>query len=157
MRYTTYLGGLGTGIGEGNEGVKCARGRDCLGAAEVEVEVECERSSGDDGSEALLKNMPSKGSLGGGLNAEEKAGYSWREVEGLGGVVRKKVRKRERVGGCIGEWEDGEVEVVVDGRSWCGWCGRVVLKAEGAEEEDAKGEAERVVCRIEKRRAFGGI
>ncbi|KAK2806772.1 hypothetical protein FQN50_005634 [Emmonsiellopsis sp. PD_5] len=42
-RYSAYLGGgLGTGIGEGCQGVKCGRGERCLAAEEIEVEVDCE-------------------------------------------------------------------------------------------------------------------
>lgn len=48
--------------------------------------------------------------------------------------MKKKFRKRERVGRTVREWEDereGKVEILgreKDGvvRSWCGWCGRVV-------------------------------
>ena len=42
-RYSTSLGGnLGTGIGEGCQGVKCGRGQYCLAAQEIELEVDCE-------------------------------------------------------------------------------------------------------------------
>lgn len=58
--------------------------------------------------------------------------------------MKKKYRKRERVGGTVKEWEDerdgGEVlarEKEGRERSWCGWCGRVVLGARDWE----KGEA----------------
>lgn len=145
-RYATSYGGLGTGIGEGNEGVKCARGGECEGAVYVEVEFECGGWIGSDSSS-------SGGSDGGGGEAEgsespwgekDEAGYLWQEVEGLGGVVKKKVRKRERVGGTVREWEDereGKDEVLgrekrgVE-RSWCGWCGRVVLGGKDMEEEE---------------------
>jgi hypothetical protein len=41
--YSTYLGGgLGTGIGEGCQGVKCGKGMDCLAAQVIEVEVDAE-------------------------------------------------------------------------------------------------------------------
>ncbi|KAL0259378.1 hypothetical protein SLS55_005114 [Diplodia seriata] len=39
-RYSTYLGGLGAGIGEGHEGVKCGLGPACRGGHDVEHE-EC--------------------------------------------------------------------------------------------------------------------
>ena len=180
-RYTTYLGGLGTGIGEGNEGVKCARGKECLGAKDVEVEFECPTTSNNDigassgsGSGSTSsdasdggENQPVTTGLGAGSAAgetsrsgtpvgigidigigtgvhrsrsrsrskEEAAGYWRQEIEGLGGVVKKKFRKRERVGRTVREWEDereGRTEILwreKDGsvRSWCGWCGRVVL------------------------------
>lgn len=164
-RYTTYLGGLGTGIGEGNEGVKCARGRECLEAKDVEVEFECPSSSGSDGSEngggagggGVGNNLSDGGVVGigggGGVepagggrvgapgtpDLEDKAGYWRQEVEGLGGVVKKKFRKRERVGRTVREWEDeregkGEIlgrEKSGECRSWCGWCGKLVREGDG--------------------------
>ena len=189
-RYTTYLGGLGTGIGEGNEGVKCARGRDCLGAKEVEVEFECPYNNGSSSSSstsstssasgsgsdisettitttastasvtnpnpATADTLPVPGFFGFGplrptstpstpgledthrdKDKDEAAGYWRQEIEGLGGVVKKKFRKRERVGRTVREWEDereGSEEILGrekrgQMRSWCGWCGRVVLGA----------------------------
>ena len=134
-RYSTYLGGLGTGIGEGNEGVKCARGKECLGAEGVEVEFECSSSGSVGGS----------GSESGGdgespMGEKDEAGYWRQEIVGLGGIVKKKYRKRERVGGTVKEWEDeregGEMlarEQEGLERSWCGWCGRVVLGARDME------------------------
>ncbi|KAL6721351.1 hypothetical protein ACLMJK_000454 [Lecanora helva] len=133
-RYSTYLGGLGTGIGEGNEGVKCARGKECLGAKDVEVEFDCSSSSsggsGINGSESGTEGNGSESPM----VEKEEAGYWRQEIEGLGGIVKKKYRKRERVGATVKEWEDeregGEVlgrEKRGDERSWCGWCGRVVL------------------------------
>ena len=79
--------------------------------------------------------------------SEEDAGYWRQEIEGLGGIVKKKYRKRERVGGTVREWEDEREGAEVLGRekkglerSWCGWCGRVVkgekdLQGEGVEED----------------------
>ncbi|KAL9100063.1 MAG: hypothetical protein Q9163_004521 [Psora crenata] len=131
-RYTTYLGGLGTGIGEGNEGVKCARGANCAGGKEVEVEFECPTGSSSSGSESGEdKDRDSP------FRENDEAGYWRQEIEGLGGVVKKKFRKREKVGGTVREWEEerdgGELlrrEKFGIDRAWCGWCGRVVL-AEG--------------------------
>ena len=162
-RYTTYLGGLGTGIGEGNEGVKCARGRECLGAKDVEVEFECPSSSGSDGSEGAggEQQQPGVGRVGtpGTPDLEDKAGYWRQEVEGLGGVVKKKFRKRERVGRTVREWEDeregkGEIlgrEKRGECRSWCGWCGKVVKEGERMDGEWGKGDVESRVVRIELR------
>ncbi len=143
-RYATSYGGLGTGIGEGNEGVKCARGRECEGAVDVEVEFECGGGGGGrNGSNSSLSGGSDGGAGGAGdgeggespWGEKDEAGYLWQEIEGLGGVVKKKVRKRERVGGTVREWEDereGRDEVLGREkrgaeRSWCGWCGRVVL------------------------------
>ena len=145
------------GFGQGNEGVKCARGGECEGAVDVEVEFECSsRSNGGGGSRNGSTGSLSGGSdSGGGSGGEaersespwgekDEAGYLWQEIEGLGGVVKKKVRKRERVGGTVREWEDereGKDEVLGREkrgaeRSWCGWCGRVVLGGRDLEEEE---------------------
>ena len=128
--------------------MKCARGKECLGAKDVEVEFDCtstppasSSSSGSSGSES------DQGDGGGTPLAEkEEAGYWRQEVEGLGGIVRKKYRKRERVGGTVREWEDEREGAEVLGRekrgeerSWCGWCGRVVLGGRDLDEREAEG------------------
>lgn len=52
--YSTYLGGVGTGIGQGNEAVKCARTVFCLGAQIVDVDLECPSSfSGGPGLQGM--------------------------------------------------------------------------------------------------------
>lgn len=151
-RYATSYGGLGTGIGEGNEGVKCARGRECEGAVDVEVEFECGSGGGSrNGSASSLSGGNDSGEGEGGESAwgeKDGAGYLWQEIEGLGGVVKKKVRKRERVGATVREWEDereGKDEVLGrekrgTERSWCGWCGRVVLGGRDLEDERSGAE-----------------
>lgn len=134
--------------------MKCAKGKKCEGAVDVEVEFECGSSdrvgSIRNGSESSLSGA-SDGGWGEGEGGEnpwgdkEQAGYLWQEIEGLGGIVKKKLRKRERVGGTVKEWEDereGKDEVLGkekrgEERSWCGWCGRVVLGGRDLEEEQA--------------------
>lgn len=135
-RYTTYLGGVGTGVGEGNEGVKCARKEQCLGAQIVDVEGECpsespRRSETPDGETVRA----SQEELG------EEAGYWRQEVEGIGGVVKKIFKRRVRVGAPVREWEDeregGQLllrETSGKERSWCGWCKRVILGKADREE-----------------------
>ena len=134
-RYSTYLGGLGTGIGEGNEGVKCGRGDRCIAAQEIEVEI-------DSRSEDLfsLSGEPMGPDERGGTPTQEavvengeKAGYLRQEIDGVGGIVRKKLRKRVRVGRTVKEYEDERDkadhmarEARGDNRSWCGWCNRTV-------------------------------
>ena len=138
-------GGLGTGIGEGNEGVPCGRGPQCLAAEEKEVEVEC-------GSDRLPSDLVPPGATvvlplgtpndGGdregevlwGSGVEEKAGYLRQEIEGIGGVVKTKFKMRVRVGRTVREYEEErrekgrflEREIKGERRSWCGWCGRVI-------------------------------
>ena len=140
--------------------MKCARGRECEGAVDVEVEFECSSGGGGGGGGGGGSRNGSNSSLSGGSDGagggegqgsespwgeKDEAGYLWQEIEGLGGVVKKRVRKRERVGGTVREWEDereGRDEVLGrekrgGERSWCGWCGRVVLGGRDLEGEEA--------------------
>ena len=134
VRYSSYLGGLGTGIGEGNEGVKCARGEKCIDARNIEVEMDC------DGTPEETESRPN--SQQSGVNAIphheangeiEKAGYFRQEIEGVGGRVRGKFKKMVRVGKTVEEYEEERDitdylrrEARQECRSWCGWCDRVV-------------------------------
>ncbi|OJJ40373.1 hypothetical protein ASPWEDRAFT_47218 [Aspergillus wentii DTO 134E9] len=123
-RYSTYLGGLGTGIGEGCQGVKCGRGEDCLAAQEIELEVEC----GSDGVSTNFHDLHGSHNHG-----DEQPGYFRQEIVGIGGVVKQKAKKRITVGACVVEHEDEREtgkyltrEEERQQRSWCGWCWRVI-------------------------------
>ncbi|KAJ5179302.1 hypothetical protein N7492_002512 [Penicillium capsulatum] len=130
-RYSTYLGGgLGTGIGEGCQGVKCGRGESCLAAQEIELEVDCE-------ADESLSDTSSTGHSPVGhptdSHDDEEPGYFRQEVIGLGGVVKHKAKKRVMVGACVVEYENeretGQYlthEENGSHRAWCGWCSRVV-------------------------------
>ncbi|KAH3955548.1 hypothetical protein HBI56_017280 [Parastagonospora nodorum] len=124
--YSYYLGGVGTGAGEGNEGVECGRGSACLGARVVEHET-CEQD--------ILDALAA-------ADASPEAGERWRgtsylaqEIEGIGGVLKVKHKKQVRVGECVKLYEDErekavqylEREVTGKLRSWCSWCERIVL------------------------------
>ncbi|MCJ1382090.1 hypothetical protein MMC17_005202 [Xylographa soralifera] len=131
--YPTYLGGLGTGIGEGNEGVKCGRGDHCLAAKDIEMEIDCaaEGLSSLVWVDAFQRESTTEESW---IDTGEKAGYLTQEMEGIGGVVKKKVKKRVKVGKTVREYEDErekaeylEREIRMENRSWCGWCDRVIL------------------------------
>ncbi|EAW24792.1 uncharacterized protein NFIA_102770 [Aspergillus fischeri NRRL 181] len=147
-RYSTYLGGLGTGIGEGCQGVKCGREEDCLAAQEIELEVECEADewslSGsshnhqDDArihghlspQDELLRDQSLERT---NSRDEEKPGYFRQEIIGIGGRVKQKAKKRVTVGACVVEYEDerdtGQYLIREEqglNRSWCGWCCRVI-------------------------------
>lgn len=126
-RYSTLFG-LGTGIGEGNEGVECGRGADCLGAREVEKEIDC-----DADELAELRREMSRVELEGGGRIWGGNSYLTHEMEGIGGVVKKKVKKRIKVGCVVKEYEDErengsylEREHGGKSRSWCYWCLRVI-------------------------------
>ena len=147
-RYSTYLGGgLGTGIGEGSQGVKCGRGEGCLAAQEIELEVDCEADESLSDTSSAGNHSP--GSNPSGLASassnyhhelvasdshdDEEPGYFRQEVIGLGGVVKHKAKKRVMVGACVVEYEDeretGQYlvrEECGSHRAWCGWCSRVI-------------------------------
>jgi hypothetical protein len=125
-RYSHYLGGVGTGAGEGNEGVECGRKPACLGAKIVEHET-CEQEVLD--ALTAADNSPD--------SAERWRGTSYlaQEIEGIGGVLKVKHKKQVRVGECVKLYEDErekavqylEREVTGKLRSWCSWCERIVL------------------------------
>jgi hypothetical protein len=114
---------VGTGAGEGNEGVECGRGALCLAARAVEHEVDCTAAPAPAPAEAMRWSGPS---------------YHAQEIEGIGGVVKMKLKKQVRVGECVKVYEDErdkemrwlEREDKGTLRSWCSWCERVVLGAE---------------------------
>lgn len=162
-RYSTHIGGgLGTGLGEGDQGQKCGRGSGCLEAGKEGkgmcwVEIDCSEGTakGQDeneestngstndvlreyehavGFDAPIESRPST------PRADHGPGYLRQEVEGLGGVMKKKVKKRVKVGATVWEYDDEresgkylEREASGEQRSWCGWCSRVVLGREDRE------------------------
>jgi hypothetical protein len=129
-RYTHYLGGVGTGAGEGNEGVECGRRGVCLGARLVEHET-CEQDIPTVPEFHTGHHPPSP------ATHERWSGTSYhaQEIEGIGGVLKVKHKKQVRVGECVKLYEDErdksiqylEREVSGQLRSWCSWCDRVVL------------------------------
>lgn len=160
-RYSTYLGGgLGTGIGEGYQGVKCGRGEDCLAAQEIELEVDCD----DEAAMGMSDHHHQHGHHANGrqpsssqfserdhtLQVERQdnrdddgPGYLRQEIVGIGGVVKHKVKKRITVGSCVVEHEDEREtgrylrrEESGEDRSWCGWCWRVVPSKADLEQAD---------------------
>ncbi|KAH7420012.1 hypothetical protein BKA64DRAFT_700013 [Cadophora sp. MPI-SDFR-AT-0126] len=138
-RYLPSLGGLGVGIGEGNRGVPCGRGGECIAAREVESEIDCDAEDAReiDSNSRAESPASSPGSANGSIHSERSGqmgpGYARHEIEGIGGVVKKKLVRMVKVGACVPEWGDekdaGRYLVrEQDGRarSWCGWCWRVV-------------------------------
>ncbi|KAH7055611.1 hypothetical protein B0J12DRAFT_655094 [Macrophomina phaseolina] len=133
-RYSTYLGGLGAGIGEGLEGVKCGLESACRGGHDVEHE-ECGTAEeladiqrqlsghgamqtshgisigGGGGSSNSSSNSNAFGGTGGtavGSPHDEWSGTSFfaQEIEGIGGRRVMKVKRRVRVGAVVKEYED---------------------------------------------------
>lgn len=123
----------------------CGRGGECIAAREVEQEIDCDaedaRESDSNSRATTPSSSPGRGSNLGGGNVSASGsgsvqmgpGYARHEIEGIGGVVKKKLVRMVRVGACVPEWGDekelGKFLVrEQDGRarSWCGWCWRVV-------------------------------
>lgn len=207
-QYTDVLGGLGTGIGEGDRGVICGRETECCAAREREQETDGDAedareaeifqqqhqhqqamgpatpsSSSSMSSNASSTNASSSltpwsttsaAATAAGANGSPnsstaaldrrtpspalKPGYERHEIEGIGGVMKKKLVRMVKVGACVPEWDDervkGEIlgrEVQGQRRSWCGWCWRVIpskrdyeldrrREESGKEEEELKGK-----------------
>ncbi|KAF2729293.1 hypothetical protein EJ04DRAFT_546390 [Polyplosphaeria fusca] len=122
-QYTHSLGGLGVGVGEGNEGVVCGHGSNCLAARIVEHEIDYDST------------FPAPLEANHADRWKGSSGYHAQEIEGIGGVFKMKAKKQVRVGLCVKIYEDEKdrkiqyLEREVSGklRSWCAWCERVVL------------------------------
>ncbi|KAI1773547.1 hypothetical protein F4818DRAFT_113196 [Hypoxylon cercidicola] len=144
-QYGEVLGGLGTGIGEGDRGVICGREAACCGSKEREQETDCDAADAreQDENNGTLSPWatPSPAlSISGSPPVERRTpspqlrpGYARHEIEGIGGVVKTKLVRIVRVGACVPEFEDekkrAEIlgrEVSGQSRSWCGWCWRVI-------------------------------
>lgn len=124
-RYSA-CGGIGAGLGEGNEGVECGRQGDCLNFREVEKEIEC-----DADETAALEAEMEKAEIDGRQWASSS--YNTSEMVGLGGRVKRKIKKQVRVGAIVKEYEDErktgkflQREQEGTNRGWCSWCARVV-------------------------------
>ncbi|KAK3377890.1 hypothetical protein B0H63DRAFT_229184 [Podospora didyma] len=70
-------------------------------------------------------------------------GYERHEIEGIGGVVKRKLVRMVKIGACVPEWDDeraaGDImgrEVRGQVRSWCGWCWRVIPAKKDYEKRD---------------------
>ncbi|KAH0845496.1 hypothetical protein FOPE_12651 [Fonsecaea pedrosoi] len=95
------------------------------------VEIECSEGKAHDASDPERNSLSRVGTPDSAYGSN-KPGYFQQEIEGIGGVVKKKVKKRVKVGAGVWEWEDEresgkylEREAEGTARSWCGWCGRV--------------------------------
>jgi len=119
--------------------VPCGRGGECVAAREVEQETDCDAEDAReiDSNSRAVSPSSSLGSNNGvgtpGSSGQMGPGYARHEIEGIGGVVKKKLVRMVKVGACVPEFGD-EKEMMKflvreqDGRarSWCGWCWRVI-------------------------------
>ncbi|RKF54211.1 putative sulfate transporter [Golovinomyces cichoracearum] len=148
VRFLPSLGGLGIGLGEADRGVSCGRGENCARAREVKLEIDCDaedaREINDNNSRLsfgpILCNPNSQS------HGQMRPGYHRHEVEGIGGVLKKKLVKMVKVGACVSSspgtsndtWSDGrnvsdkemenilEREIQGTSRSWCSWCQKII-------------------------------
>ena len=129
-------------MGEGDQGQKCGKGEGCLatrGGATCWVEIDC---NDHPPPSSLSEGLPSGDGAESASNGDSelearsypKPGYLRQEIEGIGGIVKRKVKKKVHVGATVWEFDDEresgkylEREASGVQRSWCGWCSRVVL------------------------------
>ncbi|KAK8182673.1 hypothetical protein BC567DRAFT_158063 [Phyllosticta citribraziliensis] len=120
----SHLGGLGTGIGEGHEGVVCGLGEACRATASSSAAAAAAATSAHNGLDGV------------GTPHDEWSGNSFfaQEIEGIGGRRVMKVKKMVRIGAAVKEYEDEREsnntylgrEKKGDNRAWCAWCNRLV-------------------------------
>ncbi|KAK8211231.1 hypothetical protein BKA81DRAFT_299974 [Phyllosticta paracitricarpa] len=116
----SHLGGLGTGIGEGHEGVVCGLGE----ASTASTAAAAAPASALNGLDGV------------GTPHDEWSGNSFfaQEIVGIGGRRVMKVKKMLRIGAAVKEYEDEREsnntylgrEKKGDNRAWCAWCNRLV-------------------------------
>lgn len=106
--------------------MKCGREADCLASKVVEQEMVCTTEELEEMEREAARRESEGGSWAG-------TSYLMQEIEGIGGVVKKKVKRRVTVGAVVREHEDErdtgsylrrEQQGLV--RSWCAWCERVI-------------------------------
>ena len=154
-------------MGAGDQGQKCARGEECLdqmGAGLCWVEIECceqapnrqhytrpplseQAAAGlareHDHAEHSSGSADLMGSDEPAPTISDKPGYLRQEIEGIGGVVKKKIKKKVRTGATVWEFDDEresgkylEREASGVQRSWCGWCNRVITGEHDREQDE---------------------
>ncbi|KAL5612266.1 uncharacterized protein BROUX77_002422 [Berkeleyomyces rouxiae] len=152
LQYGEIIGGLGTGIGDGDRGVICGRESRCLGAKEREHETDCDAedrrtpsrtsptwgSSPSEGSPTLQQSDLTVGHAITQLQlpmplTRRDPGYTRHQIEGVGGQLRTKLVRMVRVGAPVPVWSDErssraflDKEIKGETRSWCGWCRRPI-------------------------------
>ncbi|KAL2888851.1 sulfate transporter protein [Ceratocystis lukuohia] len=156
LQYGEIIGGLGTGIGDGDRGVICGRESRCIGAKEREYEIDCDAEdrrtpsptiSGSGSGSGSGSSSPQLGlshaittldSASAQLQlqvptARKEPGYSRHQIEGIGGQLQTKLVRMVRVGASVPEWSDERSsrailakEIKGETRSWCGWCCRPI-------------------------------
>jgi len=134
-RYFDSFSGIGIGIGEGDRGVECGLGGDCLAAREVEQETDCDAEDAresESNSRTVSPSSSPDSTTGSISSCQMGPGYARHEIEGIGGRLKKKLVRMVRVGASVPDYEEDRSgkflvrEAAGKTRSWCGWCWRVV-------------------------------
>jgi len=134
-RYFDSFSGIGVGIGEGDRGVECGLGGDCLAAREVEQETDCDAEDArefENNSRTVSPSSSPGSSTGSTSSGQMGPGYARHEIEGIGGRLKKKLVRMVKVGASVPDYEEDRSgkflvrEASGKTRSWCGWCWRVV-------------------------------
>lgn len=105
-------------------------------AHEVEQETDCDAEDAREFDSGPRSVSPSS-SPGSGTaslsHGQMGPGYTRHEIEGIGGVVKRKLVRMVKVGAGVSEFGDEKEmgkflvrEVEGRTRSWCGWCWRVI-------------------------------
>lgn len=71
-QYGEVLGGLGTGIGDADRGVECARGKDCLRGKYIEHETDCDAEDAREAEDLAAGHSP-----GGSTLSLYSGSHSW--------------------------------------------------------------------------------
>lgn len=71
-QYGEVLGGLGTGIGDADRGVECARGKDCLSGKFIEHETDCDAEDAREAEDFAAGHSP-----GGSTLSLYSGSHSW--------------------------------------------------------------------------------
>ncbi|KAK5992211.1 hypothetical protein PT974_05612 [Cladobotryum mycophilum] len=132
-QYGEVLGGLGTGIGDGDRGVICGREERCLAAREREHEIDCDAEDARGGANTPIGNpgfpFTTNGTIESLIDEMRRQrtpspqlgpGYERHEIEGIGGIVKRKLVRMVRVGACVPEWEEEKGACRAAARSWRG-------------------------------------
>lgn len=143
-QYSTRLGGgLGTGLGLGNQGQKCGRDKYCLATRDAMALMEAECSSEDVSTPSAHEPSRSNTPITHDHDHEARLepGYFRQEIEGVGGKVKSKSKKLVKVGATVCEFPDEQEsrkflgrEKAGELRAWCSWCSRVCPGRQDREE-----------------------
>lgn len=143
-RYSTHLGGgLGTGLGQGDQGQKCGRGQRCLATRDAMALMESECSSEDVSTPSAYESSRSNTPVNHDHDHEARPepGYFRQEIEGVGGHLKSKSKKLVKVGATVYEFRDEREsgrylarEANGELRAWCNWCSRVCPGKQDREE-----------------------